>query len=48
MKKILFSSGGTIGNGKLGETQIFSIGDEIIIDTKISDNKVLNDKFKLN
>jgi len=41
------ASGGTIGNGKLGETQIFSIGDEMIIDTKVSDNKVLNDKFKL-
>ena len=41
------ASGGTIGNGKLGETQIFSKGDEIIIDTKVSNNKVLNDKFKL-
>ena len=42
------ASGGAIGNGKLGETQIFSIGDEIIIDTKVSGKKVLNDKFKLN
>ena len=41
------ASGGAIGNGKLGETQIFSTSTEIIIDTKISDTKVLNDTIKV-
>jgi len=41
------AAGGTIGNGKLGETQIFSKGNLIIVDTKVSDTKVLNDTFVL-
>ena len=41
------AAGGTVGNGKLGETQIFSKGNIIIVDTKVSDTKVLNDTFSL-
>ena len=41
------ASGGTIGNGKLGETQIFVSGDNIIIDTKVKDGEVLNNSIQI-
>ena len=41
------ASGGTIGNGKLGETQIFVSGNNIIIDTKVKDGEVLNNSIQI-
>ena len=38
---------GTIGNGKLGETQIIISGNNLIIDTKVADSKFLNNTIKL-
>ena len=38
---------GTIGNGKLGETQIIVSGGKIIIDTKVKDGEVLNNSLQL-
>ena len=39
---------GTIGNGKIGETQIISSGNRLIIDTKVKDREVLNNTIQLN
>ena len=41
------ANGGSIGNGKLGETQIISSGSSLIIDTKVKDGEVLNNSVKL-
>ena len=41
------ASGGTMGNGKLGETQIFGSGSTIVIDTKVKDGEVLNNSIQL-
>ncbi len=41
------ASGGTVGNGKLGETQIFGSGSAIVIDTKVKDGEVLNNSIQL-
>ena len=38
---------GTIGNGKLGETQVIVSGGKIIIDTKVKDGEVLNNSIQL-
>ena len=39
---------GTIGNGKVGETQIISSGNKLIIDTRVKDGEVLNNIIQLN
>ena len=39
--------GGTIGNGKLGETQTFGSGSTIVIDTKVKDGEILNNSISL-
>jgi len=41
------ANGGSVGNGKLGETQIISSGTSLIIDTKVKDGEVLNNTIKL-
>ena len=41
------SGAGTIGNGKLGETQVIVSGGKIIIDTKVKDGEVLNNSIQL-
>ena len=38
---------GTIGKGKLGETQVIVSGGKIIIDTKVKDGEVLNNSIQL-
>ena len=38
---------GTIGNGKIGETQIIVSGNNLIIDTKVADGKFLNNTITL-
>ena len=42
------ANGGSVGSGKLGETQIISSGDLLIIDTKVSDSEIFNKSIKLN
>ena len=41
------ANGGTIGNGALGETQIISSGNNLIIDTKVKDGEVENNSIQL-
>ena len=41
------ANGGSIGNGKLGETQVIVSGGKIIIDTKVKDGEVLNNSIQL-
>ena len=41
------ANGGSIGNGKLGETQIIVSGNSIVIDTKVKDGEVLNNSIQL-
>tara|TARA_B000000557_G_C20588030_1_gene364319 strand:- start:105 stop:617 length:513 start_codon:yes stop_codon:yes gene_type:complete len=40
------ANGGSIGNGKLGETQIIVSGSKIVIDTKVKDGEVLNNSIE--
>ena len=42
------ANGGSIGNGKLGETQIIVSGNNIVVDTKVKDGEVLNNSIQLN
>ena len=41
------ANGGSIGNGKLGETQIIVSNNNIVIDTKVKEGEVLNNSIKL-
>ena len=41
------ANGGSIGNGKLGETQIIVSGNNIVIDTKVKDGEILNNSIQL-
>ena len=41
------ANGGSVGNGKLGETQIIVSGSNIVIDTKVKDGEVLNNSIQL-
>ena len=41
------ANGGSVGNGSLGETQIISSGNNLIIDTKVKDGEVLNNSIQL-
>ena len=43
------ADGGSVGHGKLGETQIINLSTEptLIIDTQIAENEFLNNVFKL-
>ena len=41
------ANGGSVGNGSLGETQIISSGNNLVIDTKVKDGEVLNNSIKL-
>ena len=41
------ANGGSAGNGSLGETQIISSGNNLIIDTKVKDGEVLNNSIQL-
>ena len=41
------ANGGSIGNGKLGETQIIVSGNNIVSDTEVKDGGVLNKSFEL-
>jgi prepilin-type N-terminal cleavage/methylation domain-containing protein len=41
------AAAGTIGNGKLGETQVIVSNNIIIIDTKVKDGEVLNNTIQL-
>ena len=40
------ANGGSIGNGKLGETQIIVSGSKIVVDTKVKDGEVLNNTIE--
>ena len=41
------ANGGSAGHGSLGETQIISSGNNLIIDTKVKDGEVLNNSIQL-
>ena len=41
------ANGGSIGNGKLGETQIIVSNNNIVIDTKVKEGEVLNNSIQL-
>ena len=46
--KEAIANGGSVGNGSLGETQIISSGNNLIIDTKVKNGEVLNNSIQLN
>ena len=45
--KEAIANGGSAGNGSLGETQIISSKNTLIIDTKVKDGEILNNSIQL-